>query len=77
MNAWAFLFFGLYLNNGIRLLYLLIETEAIDGWDLGDGFRLWECQSMLASSAEDGIDMVLDVYMTFENRAWVVDAQSG
>ena len=29
---------------------------------------------MLVSSSEDGIDMVLDVYMTFENRAWVVDA---
>ena len=35
------------------------------------GFRLWECQLMLVSSSEDGIDMVLDVYMTFKNRAWV------
>ena len=52
-----------------------MEAKAIDGWEMcGDGFRLWECQSMLVSSSEDGIDMVLDVYMTFKNRAWVVDA---
>ena len=29
-----------------------MEAKAIDGWDLGDGFRLWECQSMLVSSFE-------------------------
>ena len=31
----------------------------------------------VSHSSEDGIDMVLDVYMTFKNRAWVVDAHQG
>ena len=25
-------------------------------------------------TVDDGIDMVLDVYMTFENGSWVIDA---
>ena len=30
-----------------------MEAKAIDGWEMwGDGFRLWECQSMLVSSFE-------------------------
>ena len=30
-----------------------MEAKAIDGWEMwGDGFRLWECQSMLVSSLE-------------------------